>query len=116
MVPGTLFHQIVGAREFELRQFEIRGIAFQQLLRGRAVLLGRRELTFLHLQRRLSDGYLLTVIRIIDAGQQRAGLDPLAFVERQFHNAGLNGFEAENALVGFDIAGEKNRLVPGVGS
>ena len=53
---------------------------------------------------------LLAVIGIVHAGQQGSGLDGRAFVEWQQHDAGLDGLEAQKALMSLDIARHQQRV------
>jgi hypothetical protein len=71
-------------------------------------LLRSSKLASLHFDGRLGDFHLLAVIGIIQSRDDGAGFDPLSLIEGKFDDARLDSFEAEYALVRFDIAGDKD--------
>ena len=98
------------AAEFELSQRDVRFVADDRLSRRLDILFGDVELPHLGVDRRLRDRDLLLVVGVVDAGEQGSRFHPRALVERKFDNARLHGFEAHDALVRLDVAGDDDEI------
>ena len=61
-------------------------------------------------QRCRSDDDLLAIVRIIHTRQHCTGFCGRAFIEGQKHDSGLNGLEAQYALMGLDVSGNQERI------
>ena len=72
-----------------------------------------REIRFAHAHRGLVDADSLLVIRVVEPRQQRALLHLLALFDGQLDDAPRH-LEADQALVRFDVAGERE-LIRGAG-
>ncbi len=105
---GAFGQQGLRAVEFELLQRDVRLVADDGAAGRVDVLLGDVELAHLRIERSLRDGDLLLVVGVVDPGEDRAHLDRLSLVERQFDDARLNRLEAEHAFVRLDVAGDDN--------
>ena len=86
---------------------EVGVIVGDRRTRGLEFLHRRCELLLLHLESGFVDRHLLPVVAIVEPCQQRARRHPLAFVEWQFNDPRLHGFETDDAFVGFDVAGNE---------
>ncbi len=89
---------------------EVGVIVGDRRARGLELLHRRRELLFLHVESGFVDCDLLAVVAVVELRQQRAGRHPLTFVEWQRDDARLHGLEADDALVGFDVAGDQQAV------
>ncbi len=110
----ALGEQRLRAVEFELSQRHLRLVADDGPSRCVDVLLGDVELAHLGVERGLGDRHLLLVVGVVDPGDDRARLDRLSFVEGKFDDARLDRLEAEDALVGLDVAGDEDKFAVGL--